>query len=900
MNTIDIWKDMILIKWDGVIPSNAPKNSVLTAADVIHFWPHLKGYIKWYKSMAKFGMRFSKQNIKRIHAQFGQIPIQSGASRIKALKLEDIEIYEMLEKAQKVISFPIERLPQYEYKMPPLGAYQHRGIVFLRNVKRAALFADCGCLSGDSIIPMNRNKNSRKLKISDLFLEFHRRKKSTPTRVRSLCDGGIRLNNIIDVKESGCKHVYKVTLADGKAIKATKDHPLMTDGGWVQVKDLKIGTEVMVDNMKRHKKKPFKKAPKKYNDKRKAVGKYHPYARKQLSHQGRSHSFLLEIHRATYEAHINGMGLKEFIAKTYDPSASELRCIDPEIYGIHHINGDHYDNSPENLTHMTHREHAQHHTAGYSNFNHGIPEYSTVKSLESLGAEMTYDICCEAPNHNFVANGIVVHNSGKTYMVANSTEMQIKSGELERGATLICSKLSTLETGWLEDLHKFTDLTARVLWLPAGKKNRKEKIVEMLQDPVDLYIINHDGVRVYKDDLIKKNFKKVVVDESTILKSFRSMDPRARGGAFAKALMEVAHMAEYKVIMSGTPAPNGPEDLWGQYAFLDPQGIMLEPSFNDFREKNYDLIDLRPRKLRYIIDKNTGEFARDPSGKFISKPMTPRTPKKYVPKKGAVEELNKLVSKSSYRIKIRDHIKDLPDLSVIDRIMSMDRTQQGHYNDMKKKLKVEIDETRITVPIQLNKIMKLRQITGGFIIDNQQEYHTMKVNPKMEELDSLVNDEIDSEDKIVIFAEYRWEIETIVKRYKNYRVVSVYGGNTSTKNLKAIKDFREDPEVRIIVLHPKSAAHGITLTMANYLIFYSFSHSAEDNYQAIKRIERAGQKNAMFVYYLMMKGSIDTAMKEVLKLKGENQRKLIDQEELNKITQNDLDNKLLDLWRDDE
>ena len=167
----------------------------------------------------------------------------------------------------------------------------------------------------------------------------------------------------------------------------------------------------------------------------------------------------------------------------------------------------------------------------------------------------------------------------------------------------------------------------------------------------------------------------------------------------------------------------------------------------------------------------------------------------------------------------------------------------------------------------------------------------------MEELDTLLNDEINLSDKVVIFAEYRWEIETILSRYKGHGIVSVYGGNSSKKNLESIRNFIQDPRIRLIVMHPKSAAHGITLTVAHYMVFYSFSHSAENNYQSIKRIERAGQKNAMFVYYLVCRSSIDQDMMTILKLKDEEQKKLIDQDQFEQIIQNDLDRQLLGTWR---
>jgi len=212
-------------------------------------------------------------------------------------------------------------------------------------------------------------------------------------------------------------------------------------------------------------------------------------------------------------------------------------------------------------------------------------------------------------------------------------------------------------------------------------------------------------------------------------------------------------------------------------------------------------------------------------------------------------------------------------------------------------LKVEINDTRITVPMKITQIMKLRQITGGFIIDHEDEAHEMPKNPKLEELSSILEEEIDRENKVVIYCEYRWEVKTLMERYKKHGIVSVYGGNTSSKNLKNIKKFREDPKTRLIVLHPKSAAHGVTFTMAHYLIFYSISHSAEDNYQCIKRIERAGQKNAMFVYYLLCKQSIDKGIFNVLGVKNSNQNKLVDQEEFELINQQDLDQQLLNEWR---
>jgi len=165
----------------------------------------------------------------------------------------------------------------------------------------------------------------------------------------------------------------------------------------------------------------------------------------------------------------------------------------------------------------------------------------------------------------------------------------------------------------------------------------------------------------------------------------------------------------------------------------------------------------------------------------------------------------------------------------------------------------------------------------------------LKENPKLDMLDQLVDDEIDIRHKIVIFAEYREEIEMITSRYKKYGAVSVFGGNSSEKNLRNIKKFKKEDSCRIIVMNPQSASHGVNLTEAAYLIFYSISYSAEFNYQAIGRIKRATQKNHMRIFYLLATNSIDRIIYNVIVGKNKTQDQL--------LNQNEVDCQLVQLFR---
>ena len=883
--SISIWKDKILLSWDGTMPPGYGPHDHVEIQDMPKIWKHLKGHCSYNKKLKKFVLFFSKQNLVRLRSQFGSIPIVHGYGRVTELKGSCDSLMAMRDFGERVKQGEFCDI-NIEYKLPPLAEYQKRGTAFLYHLYKAPLFADCGCLSGDTMIKYNRAGISRTRTIRDLYKTFNgsRINQSIPTKVRSFNGERIQLHTIRRVVESGVKPVLRLTLEDGKEIKLTYDHEVLSRRGWVPSGKLCTDDFIMVDNLIRHQKKKVKKEKgKKRSDLRLAVGKYHKFARKQFSHEGKSHSYLVEKHRAIFDAHSNGLTLKEFVACTRDKNKSEsLFFVDTSKYDIHHLNGDHYDNDPENLSMLTKTAHAQFHTKGYKNFCHGTPEYSKVKSIKVLGEEMTYDIVCDDPHRNFVANGIVVHNCGKTYMVLVSTEQQIKTRRLQRGKTLVCGKLATLETGWAADTKKFTDLKANVLWAPPGKK-RKEKILEKLNEEADLYIINHEGVKVFMEELAAKRFEKVVVDESTILKSFTGLHSRISGGVLGKAIMAVAEHAVYRVIMSGTPAPNGPEDLWGQFHFLDPDGILLEAGFKDFRQHYMERIVF-------------GRLKKDKDGNDIpGEPENRNTPSKWVMTKGAEKIIHSIIDPHVFRVRIRDHLKDLPPKTVVKRAIQMKPSQQKIYDDVQKELWVFLKDGKVSTENALTELIKLRQVTGGFLIADDGEPRPLDDNPKVEMMDQLLNDEIDSEHKVVIFAQYRWEIEMLQNRYKDHGVVTVYGGNTGNNNLKNLNTFMEDPKCRIIILHPRSAAHGITLTMAHYMIFYSVSYSSEENYQSVARIERASQKNPMFVYYLLAKAkkgfSIDEIIYKVLISKQRKQELLLD------LKQGDIDSDILKTWK---
>jgi len=277
-------------------------------------------------------------------------------------------------------------------------------------------FGCYGCLTGDTMININRNELGRKFRLDYLYKQFNNKpifmnKKwnlNIQTYVRSFDGDLIRLHKMITVVYSGKKEVWELFLKDGKKLKATTEHKILTCNGWKQLKDLDIVNDlVMCDTLKPKK---SNKIPRKNYDFYMPRPKYHPYTGKRL---------VLELHRVIYEAHINRLSMQDYLDIIFNNEikAKTLKYIDPQKYHIHHKDGNHYNNEIGNLECMKKMEHFRlHGKKQFTNFGQGLPEFVGICGINYVGIEDTYDIICEDPHHNFVANGIVVHNSGKSQL----------------------------------------------------------------------------------------------------------------------------------------------------------------------------------------------------------------------------------------------------------------------------------------------------------------------------------------------------------------------------------------------------------------------------------------------------------------------------------------------------
>lgn len=362
-------------------------------------------------------------------------------------------------------NLPLDLFPSFRR-----GQYELSEKVYLSDKRFNLLMAPPGCVSGETVIQVARGsgiKVSNKRQIRDEFdrQEGTRRRADIETYTRSLVDGRFALQVTPGVTYSGEKETYALTLKNGLYLRATPEHLILTSGGWKPLLSLSGADLVTCDSVIKGK---DKRKPK--PDYLTVQGlRYHPYASVSYSKRFTTRSTKEEgprnkvaLHRLVMDAALNRKGLEEFIwiCRMKPEMASTLTFLSPYEFAVHHIDGNHRNNALENLEVLTHEEHASKHNP-YQHLQ-VTPEWHQVKSIKKFGIEPTYDLQCSEENPNFVANGIVVHNSGKSlihYVISQLYDL--------RTLTLVSTK--SLADQILRDPFSHTEIRGHGNYLCASK-----------------------------------------------------------------------------------------------------------------------------------------------------------------------------------------------------------------------------------------------------------------------------------------------------------------------------------------------------------------------------------------------------------------------------------------------
>jgi len=446
---------------------------------------------------------------------------------------------------------------------------------------------------------------------------------------------------------------------------------------------------------------------------------------------------------------------------------------------------------------------------------------------------------------------------GKTYISGTWADSLIKAGE--EWIFLVFCPVNIIKHAWLADLAKFTDLNPVRLHEPSSSKTKEKRAARFATDG-DIYIINPESAIRNENDLLallrrhRKKGKKLgfIIDESSKIKNSNSKS--------YKLSRKVRVLADRCIIMTGTPSPNGVGDLWAQFSILD-EGMTLQPKYGDYRLDTHNSFTMKG--VTYTV-------GNGPKAKKV-------LVNHWAPKAGIATKVHNWIEPRMIRFRAEDCL-DLPKAQFLRRDVPMSGEQAKLYKEMSDFLYTQFEEEDITARIAVSRLMKLREITGGFIITDKPKRSTKAINkdaPKMLELDLMLDqilgrrlgDEGLRPTKALVWAQYQWECQTLTKRYKKYGARGLFGGISQTAREDNLSAFKEDDECQILVCHPASAGHGLTLTEANYAFYYSLSYNYDEFHQSAHRIARPGQTRPMFFYFLVTPNSIEDIIIKALENK---------------------------------
>lgn len=354
-----------------------------------------------------------------------------------------------------------------------------------------------------------------------------------------------------------------------------------------------------------------------------------------------------------------------------------------------------------------------------------------------------------------------------------------------------------------------------------GTQGKKLQAVDQVkQGLADVVVINYESLWRLAEDFDIDWFA-MVLDESTRIKH--------RGTQQAKAIIKLGRRASRKYIMTGTPSPNSPLELYNQIRFLDP--TVFGESWYAFRD-------------RYAIMGGYGGY------QVLGWKNLP--------------ELTQKLAAVSYRVLKKDCL-DLPEKIYKEYRLNMDKEQGKAYKELADDLITNIGGTDIVATVVLAKLTKLRQIASGFVY--RDDGHTINItnNPKLDQLEELLK-EIAPRHKIVIWTSFREEMTLVssICTKQMLKWVKLDGTINAKERDNVVQNFQKDEETRVFIGQQHAGGIGITLTAADYCIFFSNDYSSEIRMQAEDRLHRIGQRNPVTYIDLIMKGTLDSTIKRML------------------------------------
>lgn len=392
-------------------------------------------------------------------------------------------------------------------------------------------------------------------------------------------------------------------------------------------------------------------------------------------------------------------------------------------------------------------------------------------------------------------------------------------------SVLIVAKKSLIEN-WRMEVFSHSHLNPRILG-----QDRNANFYA-LNSPAPLYLIHYEAVQSERKRLalfLRTRRVGVLLDEAQKIKNPNTEVSRAFH-ALSSGFIR-------RAIMTGTPVANRPYDLWSQIYFLDG-GDSLGNNFATFKHS----LDL------------TNDLGRDKgrAAEFV----------------GALELLFAKIRHFSVRETKSSAGLNLPNKTIRNVECSLEPRQLEIYDQFRDELAAIIVREGQPIlddaEVLLKRLLRLVQVASNpMIIDQSYRSRPGKFDP----LIFLVHSAVDANEKIVVWTSFIENADYLRFELNEFGAAVVHGGLSIGDREDALRNFKTDPECKVLVATPGAAKEGLTLTVANHTVFFDRSFSLDDYLQAQDRIHRISQEKPCHVTNLIAMNTVDLWVDSLLAAK---------------------------------
>jgi len=395
--------------------------------------------------------------------------------------------------------------------------------------------------------------------------------------------------------------------------------------------------------------------------------------------------------------------------------------------------------------------------------------------------------------------------------------------------TLVLAPKRVAQSTWPDETAKWSHLAGLEVVPIVGDVSERRAA---LRRDVPVHTINYDNLPWLLETLNGKwPYRRVIADESTRLKSFRTK----QGGTRARALGQVAHSKVREFIeLTGTPSPNGLKDLWGQVWFLD-EGQRLGRTYSAFESRWFG--------YRRAKDAVSGRMDLQP----VIFPF-------------AQEQIQARLADICMTLDPKDWF-DLKDPIVTPVYVDLPPKARKVYDEMEKEMFTMLGGHEVEAFNAASKTMKCLQIANGAAyIDPSvlgddhpkalmwQEIH----DAKLEALESIVNEAAGM--PVLVAYHFKSDLARLLKAFPQGRALDA--------DPLTLRQWNEG-SIPVLFAHPASAGHGLSLQDGgNIIAFFGHWWDLELHDQIIERIGpvrqiQSGHDRAVFIYYILARNTID-------------------------------------------